>query len=87
MTNEERIERIVEDLTNCIDRSLMNGRRTQSEYDAVAARLSKWADRAYAGRAPITRTDAETFMLVDELRAAMARAEIERAHWDALYDA
>lgn len=44
---EERIERAVEHLYNRADRSLMNGKATQEQYDAWSSALSRWSDDQY----------------------------------------
>jgi hypothetical protein len=44
---EEQIERGVEVRTNAIDRALMDGRMTQTEYDSSMESLNRWADANY----------------------------------------
>ncbi len=46
---EERIERLVEALTDSIDRRFLRGEWSQPAYDRIMRDLARWADRAARG--------------------------------------
>lgn len=45
---EERIEGMVERLTNAADRQFMKGGTTQDQYDRWTTALNKWAEERYS---------------------------------------
>lgn len=45
--SEDQIEQMVESKINILDRQLLAGKLTQSQYDQEIEKVDKWAERQY----------------------------------------